>query len=235
MWKHCIIAVIFLCGYLTGVSGALFEIQHVNFIQTLDNNFLFRGGNPNFFVFQYGTLIREFGERLQSVNLPLPSKFYLIDVNLLNPNKTPDREHIDEETRFFNDHSDLGEIVQHPILGETTSPFSYNSTSVKERALTFATWSQDKLPAFIEQIRKTMSQSNATPSVLYIHCECGCDRTGEISGSYYMAYMNMSLHDAHVLDEKIAGREILTDNHNALDWYCFYLKYAQNYNLTCEP
>lgn len=40
--------------------------------------------------------------------------------------------------------------------------------------------------------------------------QCGCDRTGEISGSYYMTYMNMSLKQAHDLDMKIAGREIST-------------------------
>ena len=91
-----------------------------------------------------------------------------------------------------------------------------------------------------------------------------------------MAYMNMTLHEAHALDKSVAGREvsyhllfyhfspfllslltfytiftlclplvisffffsfflslfysfityqILPNNHNALDWYCFYLKY----------
>jgi hypothetical protein len=39
-----------------------------------------------------------------------------------------------------------------------------------------------------------------------------------------MRYMNMSLHDAHALDEKIAGREIELDELYALNWYCFYLK-----------
>eukprot|EP00026_Physarum_polycephalum_P020924 Phypoly_transcript_23824.p1 GENE.Phypoly_transcript_23824~~Phypoly_transcript_23824.p1 ORF type:complete len:165 (+),score=15.60 Phypoly_transcript_23824:70-495(+) len=138
------------------------------------------------------------------------------------------------EVDFFSNNTKLGQVIRHPTYGEVTNPFNYSASYVKERALTFATWSKDKLPDFVDQIRTILTTRVTVPSVLYIHCECGCDRTGELSGSYYMTYMNMSLHDAHALDEKIAGREIEPYNHNALNWYCFYLKYAKNYELTCD-
>jgi len=228
--------VLLLVCFIANSYGALFFVDHVHFIQSLNGNYLFRGGNPNFLAFEYDALVGEMKNRAADSNVTLPKDFYLLDINLENPNSSYDSHHIKTETDFFSKNENLGAIYLHTILGEETSPYEFDNTSyVQERALTFAQWSRDNLPAFVEKIRGVQEQSYPTPVVSYIHCECGCDRTGEVSGSYYMAYMNMSLHDAHALDEKIAGREILPNNHNALDWYCFYLKYAQNYNLTCEP
>jgi len=216
--------------------SAAFTVEHVNFIQAENGNFLFRGGIANDDgKFQYDTLVSEMKTMAtQQGGLTLPDTFYLIDINLLDPNDT-DIKDILIEVDFFENNTKLGQIIRHPTFGESTNPFNYSSDYVKQRALTFASWSTDKLPDFIEQIRGIVTEkNNSIPTVSYIHCECGCDRTGEVSGSYYMAYMNMSLHDAHALDEKIAGREITTDNHYALNWYCFYLKYAKNYDLTCD-
>lgn len=47
--------------------------------------------------------------------------------------------------------------------------------------------------------------TGSLPTVIYLHCECGCDRTGEIGGSYAMKYLNMTYDQATAWNEKIAG------------------------------
>jgi len=218
------------------VSEDGFSIEHVNFIQSLNNNFLFRGGIPNYNnTFQYAILVSQLQEMAKSQGyLSLPASFQLIDLNLLDPNSSEITD-IKIEKAYFESNPTKGKFIHYQIFGESTDPFNYSSTEIQQKALTFAQWSADKLPTFIETIRGLVVTPSPTPLVTYVHCECGCDRTGEVSGAYYMAYMNMSLHDAHELDMKIAGREITTDNHYALNWYCFYLKYVRNYQLTCDP
>jgi protein-tyrosine phosphatase len=224
-----------LCVFVQQCISA-FTVQHVNFIQAVNGNYLFRGGIPNYDgQFQYDILVNQMRTVAEEQGgVTLPDTFYMIDINLLNPADSEITDII-TEVNFFGNNTKLGSVLRYPIYGEVTNPFNYTADYIKDRALTFATWSVDKLPAFVEQIHSIVSEkNNSMPTVSYIHCECGCDRTGEVSGSYYMRYMNMSLHDAHALDEKIAGREIELDELYALNWYCFYLKYALNYDLTCD-
>lgn len=67
--------------------------------------------------------------------------------------------------------------------------------------------------------------------VIYFHCECGCDRTGEIGGSYAMKYMNMTYAEAYHWDESIAGRWIIPNHNWAMEWYCEYLHYVEGMNV----
>jgi hypothetical protein len=44
----------------------------------------------------------------------------------------------------------------------------------------------------VELLRAMMSAQTALPSVIFFHCDCGCDRTGQLAGSYFMRYHNNS-------------------------------------------
>lgn len=226
-----IVAVLVAC-----VFASSHKVKHVHFIEQ-NVNYLFRGGSPDpKHVFDYDYLVhRMASQALSEGNVVLPSDFYLIDINLLDPNNTAELPDIEAEEQFFQSNSSAGEFIHYKIVGEETSPFDVDSSKLPGLASSFDSWSADKLPTFVDSIRNTLTATDyPLPAALYIHCECGCDRTGEVAGAYYLQYMNMTLHDAHQLDMTIAKREIDTVNLNALEWYCFYLKYAKNYDLTCE-
>jgi len=210
-------------------------IEHVHFIQ-FEQNYLFRGGIPNSNgEFQYSDLKADFASMAKSEgSIVLPDSYSLIDLNLLDPNSSEISD-INIEKNYFTKNPKNGVFIQYPIKGEEQSPYSLSADKIKQMALTFDVWSRDKMPAFMDKIRNMVvsNNDNNQTSAIYIHCECGCDRTGQISGGYYMQFMGLSLHDAHALDTAIAGREIEQPQHNALNWYCFYLRYAKNFNLTC--
>ena len=70
-------------------------------------------------------------------------------------------------------------------------------------------------------------------TAIYIHCQGGKDRTGEVVGSYYMRHMNRTLQEATTTDHKIAGRAIGHGNQLAMEWYCLYLRDVLGYGLAC--
>ena len=62
--------------------------------------------------------------------------------------------------------------------------------------------------------------------MIFVHCTAGEDRTGEISGAYYMQYLNMSFHQALEIDNTNENRDIRCMSANELMWYCYYLQVA---------
>eukprot|EP01111_Echinosteliopsis_oligospora_P008013 TRINITY_DN2340_c0_g1_i1.p1 TRINITY_DN2340_c0_g1~~TRINITY_DN2340_c0_g1_i1.p1 ORF type:complete len:250 (+),score=53.43 TRINITY_DN2340_c0_g1_i1:100-849(+) len=238
MGKSLLISVVGCLAMITVFvsMASAHKIKHVHFVDH-NVNYLFRGGNPDHDdAFDYDYLVGRMAEVAKSEgDIDLPSEFYLIDINLLDPNVSTELKHIEEEEKFFTSNATAGEFIHYKIVGETTTPFDVGSDKLPSLAASFDSWSADKLPSFVEDIHNLLTSTNhSLPLSLYIHCECGCDRTGEVSGAYYMTYLNMTLYEAHELDKTIAKREIETVNLNALEWYCFYLKYAKNYPLTCD-
>ncbi len=75
----------------------------------------------------------------------------------------------------------------------------------------------------MDWIRKGLT-STYRNTVLYIHCEAGEDRTGEVSGSYYMTYLNMTFDQALAIDNGNTNRDIRCMSARELIWYCFYLQ-----------
>lgn len=49
---------------------------------------------------------------------------------------------------------------------------------------------------------------NELPRVIYIHCEAGMDRTGEMSGSYYLHGLNLTFADALAIDNSVESRNM---------------------------
>lgn len=42
----------------------------------------------------------------------------------------------------------------------------------------------------VELLRSMMLRVTAQPTVIYFHCDCGCDRTGQLAGGYSMRFLN---------------------------------------------
>jgi hypothetical protein len=64
----------------------------------------------------------------------------------------------------------------------------------------------------------------------------GEDRTGELSGSYYMQQLHWTFLDALSYDDHIESRNIEVPSMHALQWYCYYLQYGLGYPaMSCTP
>lgn len=69
----------------------------------------------------------------------------------------------------------------------------------------------------------------SAPQVIYIHCEAGVDRTGELSGSYNMQYFNQTYQQVLAFDDGVEPRKISSGAENGLQWYALYVQYALGY------
>jgi len=201
-------------------------------------NFLFRGNEPkisnssgSYFAWD---LLRQFMQEQASMNkIQFPNKYYLIDIKLIywhDPLEEPD---IVLEQDFFKANPTLGESRMLQIFGDLSPPTVYPESYVKEEALALSSWQHDDLPKLIPALKSMVNtpRADGVPTIIYFHCECGCDRTGEVAGSYAMKYLNFTYGKAYEWDDSIAGRWILPNHDFALQWYCEYLRYAENMNV----
>jgi len=195
-------------------------------------NFIFRGDEPKItnssgeFV-AYKELILFMQKRAAEQNVSFPKKYYLIDIKLVYFSWEPD---VAMEEQFFEDNPQLGEFQLKHIYGDLTSPQIYPQSYVEEEAKTLSSWSMDDLPDFIASLYTLLSTPGNSSTLIYFHCACGCDRTGEVAGSYMMRYKNYSFPKADAWDDEVAGRWILPNHRFAMEWYCEYLYYALNFN-----
>lgn len=65
----------------------------------------------------------------------------------------------------------------------------------------------DDLPKLTKKLYDMLTESKP-PTVIYTHCEAGTDRTGEVSGAYYLRYLNMSFTDALYKDNHVQHRDM---------------------------
>lgn len=95
-------------------------------------------------------------------------------------------------------------------------------------------WLSDPLVWRVEKLRTWLENPSELgimgPVVIYVHCFGGCDRTGELIGSYAMRYMDKSWEEMNSLNKgccRIDGKTgetiYATENCNALRWYGLWL------------
>mmetsp|Transcript_87431 Transcript_87431/g.131146 ORF Transcript_87431/g.131146 Transcript_87431/m.131146 type:complete len:188 (-) Transcript_87431:9-572(-) len=120
-----------------------------------------------------------------------------------------------------------GKYVKWPIWGNLMMPDFFDNDTRTEMAIDLPNWQHDKLAEKIPELRQLLYTYNNITTVIYIHCDAGMDRTGEVSGSYYIRYLQWSFHEALYYDdnaiEGVNGRNIHVASRNGLQWYCYYL------------
>jgi len=163
-----------------------------------------------------------------------PDKFFVIDFCLLSIELTD----WTTEEDFFSSNPSLGKFVHEPIIGSITNPMWF-SESIR-KTLAEDTSSFDNLPKTISTLVDLLHSTNTMPTAILIHCEAGKDRTGEVSGSYYISQQNVTFNQALYYDDKCVegSRDIETASMWAFEWYCWYLKWGgdQKYaDLDCTP
>ena len=200
------------------------------------NSFLFRTNEPAYSntTFDYPGLVARMRTVANSSGLVLPENFYMVDVNLLSVELSD----IELEKKFFDANPSKGLFVHRPIFGSLVKAFSLPELVRKELAKTLPEWSHDKLSKLMVELRTMLTQTYKN-TVIFVHCEAGEDRTGEVSGAYYLTYLKYSFAKALEIDNTNENRDIRCMSAHELIWYCLYLQYSASStypNLgSCEP
>ena len=223
-----------------GVHPNPFNFSHVRLVdRSTTGNFLFRGGIPlnSSDEFAYHQLVREM-RRVAGAGFP--SHFQLVDICLL----TAETADIENERQFFTTNPHLGRFIHWPIYGvgsvrtacaslgipssECAAEQPANLTAhVRGRLVAaYKDWADagNQLDDRLSYIRSLLLSEHSTPLVLFGHCECGCDRTGEVFAAYAIRYLNQSFTQAMTFDESVPHRHIGYHNQLAAQWYCLYLQ-----------
>jgi hypothetical protein len=114
-----------------------------------------------------------------------------------------------------------------PILGESLAPeatFAHNQTLGIALAATLEDWQPDQLVARVRRLRRQLDTESDL--CVYVHCEAGIDRTGELAGAFELA-LGASWRDVMERAHRYSdNRELKTSNLHALQWYCLYERYG---------
>jgi len=70
--------------------------------------------------------------------------------------------------------------------------------------------------------------------VIYLHCSAGVDRTGEMSGGYYMKYLGWDFNKTLSFDNSVEDRNMNTPKENALSFFCWDLFYKRGTPTDCD-
>jgi len=214
---------------------------------------MFRGGQPDGYYSSMAFNLSKLTGRMQvaanASGLTLPEDFYLIEINFLDLRTVPhdsgaDRDKVIAEFMFFKQNPDAGRFVFWETLGSYDNSTSGNipESVIAGVSQELDEWMPDHLVYRMESLRSWLYTAYEKPIVIFGHCDCGCDRTGEIFGSYYLKWLNMTWEEANAVNTGIAGEPINCNNYLAMQWYCNYLKYAEgrselncSNNLGCDP
>jgi len=77
----------------------------------------------------------------------------------------------------------------------------------REKMANSSVWDIDKIPERVVLLRQMLITKQSRPTVLYVHCTAGCDRTGEVVGSYRLKYHpEFNVTQMYALDVAECGR-----------------------------
>ena len=230
----------------------------LRYVDSVGGNYLYRGGapltslpdpknpeccilDPNnpescLQVFDYDGLTRAIAAAPNPPCVPPPpaSNYFLVIVDLVHPDETGE---IEPALNHFHEHPDQGQVHLWDTNG---TPVCYFDTPDDKRAHlveTIEQWLGDPLEWRVATLRNWLQDATQLPTpgpqgvpiVIYVHCDGGCDRTGEMIGAYRLRYMNESWTAAW--GDQPCGRPLGCNNYRALQWYAFWLNQTQGFNL----
>eukprot|EP00949_MAST-11_sp_MAST-11-sp1_P004354 g4354.t1 len=177
--------------------------------------------------FAYAELVLLFKERAKQAGLELPENIYMIDISL---NNVFDGPNFRAEEAFWKDpqNAKLGRFVNWPLGLAGIVPPSKFSPSKRREMANSSVWKLDKIPERVAVIREMLQNStgpDGRPIAIYVHCTAGCDRTGEVVGSYRLRYdLGLNVTQMYALDVKECGRPPNYWSTTALEWFCIYME-----------
>lgn len=226
------------CLACVGVGAETLSFGKVHLVDhsPATNNFIFRSNMPllpaanGSLEFAYANLTAFMASRAQSeAGLTLPSRFFLQIVSFDNPLEITDIQH---EVDWVNANPSLGNITFWPLLGQLEPPaWVSNATRYEYASNDTKLWSVDELPSRLHTLNAWLSTPTALPTVFVVHCEAGCDRTGEFSAGYYTTFQGYNITGAWDRDVAACGREPEFWSKNAIQWYCLTAEVQHNAQL----
>lgn len=219
--------------------GASDPVPNVYFVDSAGSNFLFRGARPLIeekgspVKFNYKGLYNAIVSAGEKAGVTVPSNFTLIDVSLMWVDNPDESALIFAEYSFFKSYPELGQLHYWMTKGAKLSPadplFAASRDYRDYLAADIDSWLDDPLVFRVSLLREWLENPSKLgvtgPIVIYVHCYGGCDRTGELIGSYYLRYKNKSWEEVRALNGERCrpDRGYETDQCNALQWYGLWL------------
>ncbi|KAK8814399.1 hypothetical protein WA158_008261 [Blastocystis sp. Blastoise] len=236
-----------------------FDPTHIRFIEkTPAGNYLFRMGMPKYpnGTFAYEG-IRTYYPKVAAENgVDFPEDYYLIDISLLNEEPWD----VDLERKYFEANPVHGRMINWPTFGlsfndikkgcqyagipenecNSSQPRDFTPENIKKMALALPHYGAiDNLYLFFSMVRTFLDTPHEKPYVVFWHCECGCDRVGQVSASYVLQFKGWNFTEAMKWDEDVPKRHIWINNQVYVQWYCEYLNAIGKTRNTdcgnCEP
>ena len=229
-------AALLLLGTASGAQ-TLPPSVNVHYVDSFGSNFLFRGGtpcsgsSPAAVQFEYDVLKKALADAARQAGVNLPSDYAILDVTLLWIEEIPvseqvllEREHIFKEDSFFKTNPSLGKIQMWPTRGTSVSPRDRSLEGYRDfLAQHLDDWLREPLVSRVDRLRLWLIDPSeiglTSPVVIYVHCYGGCDRTGELIGSYALRYQNRSWEEMNALNRKACRGGYMLEQCNALRWY----------------
>eukprot|EP00736_Rhodelphis_marinus_P002207 Rmarinus@m.15215 len=156
----------------------------------------------------------------QELGLTLPDTFEMKVINVGIPKFG---ESYKNHETFFKTNLPKGSYKHWPIYGDTKRPAAYTEEMRNDMAAHVDQWSKDKLHYRVHKIREWLSIRGNVPLVVYVYCEDGLARTGELVAAYEMQYNDQPFDRAVALAGR-AKKDPAAPHLNSLLWYCLHLQ-----------
>lgn len=217
---------------LLAVEGAL-DYKRVHLVDVSPrpqggNNYFFRGNMPtNDTTFSYDLLSQYLTSRAKEANFTLPRDYYLIVISLNNGFDAD----LAKEQDFWGkkEHDTLGKFINWPLGMAGLLPPNLYPEDERKKMANSTVWGVDKIPDRVQDINTMLKQGRPDRAVaIYVHCTAGCDRTGEVVGSYRMQYTVHNGIKMYNLNCAECGRPPNYWSTTAQQWYCYYYQYRFN-------
>ena len=231
---------------LFGVCVGFFPTT-LRLVDHRNGNLFFRGPEPKklFGGFSYDSLVESMKLECEKSGVTFPSSFSLIDVCLL----TKEKGDIDMEEKYFAANPAKGSFASHPCFGVNITTFEaacLNAGGNRSECSNKDMQPNELSPDVVMQMAKQFPDNlgsrllntlkfigsmmeSTKPTIVYAHCICGCDRTGEVAASYSMMFLNQTFTTAMNEDRKVAGRLIGYEHQVSAQWFCEYLVASGQY------
>jgi hypothetical protein len=232
-----LLAIVSLTIVSLTVSAESLDYKRIHLIEynATSTNWLFRGNMPILNgSMAYTNLTAFLQMRAKEAGLAFPTDFLLHDLSL---NTIFDDGYAAEHKWWQQaENKDKGSMTTWTLgTAGLLPPSTYSEAKRKtmsQPSSSDSVWKIDEIPKRVVLMRTMLATKGAKPIVIYVHCEAGCDRTGELAGAYAMLYNAPHVTptplpvEVYAQDHCSAGRYPNYFSTSALQWYCYYLKYA---------
>jgi hypothetical protein len=203
---------------------------------TTTNQYLFRGNYPynsNSTAFDYPTLVSYIHKKALESNITIHPNFKLVDISFLQ--SIINYSEFKLETEFFRKNPQFGTLLHWTIIGHPLNASTLSESVRKPMVEWTYDWNiEDQLIERTELLQQFVHTPNNVTTVYYMHCDAGVDRTGQVSGAYYIRHFNWSFLEALKFDYAVEPRPIGKASQNGLNWYCYWLYYKYGFPTDCS-